>query len=40
MTLIWLIVWLFAGRPGVHPWNGWLIFLLLALLSDLGSSRR
>jgi hypothetical protein len=35
MTFIWLIVWLFSGVPAVHPWNGWLIALIVCVVIDL-----
>lgn len=41
MTVIWLIVWLCYGTPGLHTWNNWLIALLVCAGIDLfGGERR
>lgn len=38
MTVIWLIVWLIKGTPGVAawgPWNSWGVALFVCLAVDL-----
>jgi hypothetical protein len=41
MSFIWTIVWLIAGTPGLHEWNGWIISLLVCAGLDIagGGSR-
>jgi hypothetical protein len=47
MTVVWLIVWLFAHTPAVEafgPWNNWgtalVVCLAIDLITSLGSGKR
>lgn len=35
MTLIWFGAWLASGAPGIRPWSGWLVAVLVCFAVDL-----
>lgn len=40
MIVLWLIVWLCSSVPSLHPWNAWLVALLVCAGIDLFGTRK
>lgn len=40
MTFLWLIFWLIEGTPALHPWNAWLVGLVVCVVIDVLGSHR
>lgn len=34
-TALWLFVWLCAGVPAIHRWDGWMIGVIVCVIIDI-----